>query len=260
MTDLAKALYFEVYLLAGKSDAGGLVLAGDEPASADDVAFILRRSIDAVQTGLTELQASGFVELDAGTMTVCRFAGEQGPSQKVTREQWARRTAKRRALARGEAWDEPDADQEPDQNLKPDAELKTDTDLKIKSKSVTTPSQNSHRRVTRDTNSAGNNGGGGGFEQQILDAWTELTGQEFKSNQKFVSMVADWQSEGVTLQEVRQAILEHKDKANTPLYLYVIVQNLHRRNKNKTAGTGADLEKYRALARKQNQINNGGDE
>ena len=264
LTDLAKALYFEVYLLAGKGDAGGLVLAGDEPASADEIAYILRRTVDAVQAGLTELQASGFVELDAGTVTVCRFAGEQGPSQKDKRKAWALRQAKRRALARGEVWQEPDEYTEPDaepdtdQNSDAETDLKADTDLKIKSKRVTQTSQESHARVTRDTN----NGGGGGFEQQILDTWTELTGLQFKSSQRFVSMVADWQNEGVTLQDVRQAILENKDKANTPLYLDVIVQNLHRRNKNKTAGTGADLDKYRALAeqaRKQNQTNNGGD-
>jgi hypothetical protein len=256
LTDLAKALYFEVYLLAGKGDAGGLVLAGDEPASADEIAYILRRTVDAVQAGLTELQASGFVELDAGTVTVCRFAGEQGPSQKDKRKAWALRQAKRRALARGEVWQEPDEYTEPDaepdtdQNSDADKDLKPEQDLKIKSKSVTTPSQESHESVTRDTK----NGGGGGFEQQILDSWTELTGLEFKSNQKFVTMVADWQNEGVTLQDVRQAITETLGVANTPLYLDVLVQNLHRRNK--LAG-GADVDKYRALAQKYNQTNRG---
>ena len=256
LTDLAKALYFEVYLLAGKGDAGGLVLAGDEPASADEIAYILRRTVDAVQAGLTELQASGFVELDAGTVTVCRFAGEQGPSQKDKRKAWALRQAKRRALARGEVWQEPDEYTEPDaepdtdQNSDADKDLKPEQDLKIKSKSVTTPSQESHESVTRDTK----NGGGGGFEQQILDSWTELTGLEFKSNQKFVTMVADWQTVGVTLQDVRQAITETLGVANTPLYLDVLVQNLHRRNK--LAG-GADVDKYRALAQKYNQTNRG---
>mgnify|MGYP000856273258 CR=1 FL=1 len=264
LTDLAKALYFEVYLLAGKSDAGGLVLAGDEPASADEVAYILRRPVDAVQAGLTELQASGFVELDAGTVTVCRFASEQGPAQKELRKEWVKRQAKRRALARGEVWQEPDADTGPDtdrgpdqdqdtdqdQNSDADKDLKTEPDLKIKSKRVTDTSQESHESVTRDTK----NGGGGGFEQQILDSWTELTGLEFKSNQKFVTMVADWQTVGVTLQDVRQAITETLGVANTPLYLDVLVQNLHRRNK--LAG-GADVDKYRALAQKYNQTNRG---
>ena len=256
LTDLAKALYFEVYLLAGKGDAGGLVLADDKPASADEVAYILRRPVDAVQAGLTELQASGFVELDAGTVTVCRFAGEQGPSQKDKRKAWALRQAKRRALARGEVWQEPDEYTEPDaepdtdQNSDADKDLKPEQDLKIKSKRVTDTSQESHESVTRDTK----NGGGGGFEQQILDSWTELTGLEFKSNQKFVTMVADWQNEGVTLQDVRQAITETLGVANTPLYLDVLVQNLHRRNK--LAG-GADVDKYRALAQKYNQTNRG---
>ena len=257
LTDLAKALYFEVYLLAGKGDAGGLVLADDKPASADEVAYILRRPVDAVQAGLTELQASGFVELDAGTVTVCRFAGEQGPSQKDKRKAWALRQAKRRALARGEVWQEPDEYTEPDaepdtdQNSDADKDLKPEQDLKIKSKSVTTPSQDSHRIVTRDTKS-----GGGGFEQQILDAWTELTGLEFKPNQKFSAMVADWESKGKTLQDVRQAITETLGVANTPLYLDVLVQNLHRRN-NKPTG-GADVAKFRKMYEDNKRKNNGG--
>jgi len=258
LTDLAKALYFDVYLLAGKSDAGGLVLAGDEPASADEIAYILRRPVDVVQAGLAELQAGKFVDLDAGTVTVCGFASEQGPSQKDKRKAWALRQAKRRALARGEVWQEPDEYTEPDaepdtdQNSDADKDLKPEQDLKIKSKSVTTPSQDSHSIVTRDTK----NGGGGDFGQQILDSWTELTGLEFKSNQKFVTMVADWQNEGVTLQDVRQAITEKLGVANTPMYLDVFVQNLHRRNK--PAG-GADVAKFRKLAQEYNQTKNGGD-
>jgi hypothetical protein len=48
------------------------------------------------------------------------------------------------------------------------------------------------------------------------------------------------------LQDVRQAITETLGVANTPLYLDVLVQNLHRRNK---PTGGADLNKYRKLAR-----------
>ena len=254
LSDTAKALYFEVYLLAGKSDAGGLVLAGDEPASADDIAYILRRPGDEVRAGLAELQTNGFVDLDAGTVTVCGFASEQGPAQKEQRKEWAKRQTKRRALARGEAWQEPDTEQDQDtdqdQNSETDKDLKNN--IKIKSKSVTHTSQDTHEIVTRDTK----NGGGGGFEQQILDAWTELTGLEFKPNQKFSAMVADWESKGKTLQDVRQAITETLGVANTPLYLDVLVQNLHRRN-NKPTG-GADVAKFRKMYEDNKRKNNGG--
>ena len=39
LTDKAKAVYFEVYILAGRSDAGGLITSGDKPAKVDQLAL-----------------------------------------------------------------------------------------------------------------------------------------------------------------------------------------------------------------------------
>ena len=100
-----------------------------------------------------------------------------------------------------------------------------------------------------------NSSGGGGFEQQILDAWTELTGLEFKPNQRFSAMVAVWESKGKTLQDVRQAILDNREKAKTPLYLENIVLNLN--NYNKPTG-GADVAKFRKMYEDNKRKNNGG--
>jgi len=260
LSDLAKALYFEVYLLAGRSDAGGLVLASDEPASIDDIAYILRRSADAVTAGIAELQASRLVDLDGG-VTVYRFTSEQGPSQADKRDKWRKWQTESRRRAKGE----PDLDQEPDQNSDTDADLIPKQDqntdkIKIKSVSLTphrvsTDTTESQQSVSTDTK----NRGGGDFGKQVLDLWTELTGKEFRPNQAYATMIADWQSVGVTLQDVRQAINDTVTTANTPLYLEVIVKNLHRSKQNDPASRM--LEKFRHLAQEQNRANSdGGDE
>jgi len=88
MTDTGKAVYFELYLLAGKADAGGLILAGGDIASPDDIAYLLRKDTSLVRAGLSELQASGFITLDGEQVRITSFEAEQGPSQAEKREQW----------------------------------------------------------------------------------------------------------------------------------------------------------------------------
>ena len=61
LTDQAKSTYFELYLLAGKSDAFGLVLAGDVTATVQDLAWILRKSDADMQSALDELQRAELV-------------------------------------------------------------------------------------------------------------------------------------------------------------------------------------------------------
>src|SRR5690606_26006413 len=48
LSDQAKAVYFETYLLAGKSDAGGLIVAADNPIGIEDIALLLHRQPDAL--------------------------------------------------------------------------------------------------------------------------------------------------------------------------------------------------------------------
>jgi len=247
LSDTAKALYFEVYLLAGKSDAGGLVLAGDEPASIDDISYLLRRPGDEVRAGLAELQTNGFVDLDAeSSVAVRRFVKEQGPSHTKEKARWSNNQKNHRNNAKGEAG-QADTEKEKDkEKIKDKDKTRQDKRDRMTDQSVIEMSSMTQK----------NSSGGGGFEQQILDAWTELTGLEFKPNQKFSAMVADWESKGKTLQDVRQAITETLGVANTPLYLDVLVQNLHRRN-NKPTG-GADVAKFRKMYEDNKRKNNGG--
>jgi replisome organiser protein len=255
MSDLAKAVYLELYLQAGRSDAGGLVLSSDKPASIDDIAYSLHRADADLQTALDELQRAGFVAVQDGQVDICRFASEQGPSPKVEREQWARRQAKKRALAKGEPWTEPDT--EPDAEPKPDTDAKTDSktdkdkDLKTKTtdSEVTQMSRGSHADVTRDNGRSSFDD----FSQSVLKLWTAETGLLFKPNQKFLSMVQYWQDEGVTLKHVQTAISESRDKAETPLYLEAVAVNC--KNRDPQVIAQKQLEKFRRLS----QDNNGGD-
>jgi len=259
MSDLAKAVYLELYLQAGRSDAGGLVLSSDKPASIDDIAYSLHRADADLQTALDELQRAGFVAVQDGQVDICRFASEQGPSPKVEREQWARRQAKKRALAKGESWTDPDTEPEPDS--KPDTDVKTDsktdadkdlktTDYRLRGHADVTPeSRISHADVTGDNRSSSFDD----FSQSVLKLWTAETGLLFKPNQKFLSMVQYWQDEGVTLKHVQTAISESRDKAETPLYLEAVAVNC--KNRDPQVIAQKQLEKFRRLS----QDNNGGD-
>ena len=247
LTDLAKAVYFEAYFLAGRSDAGGLILASERPATIGKIAWSLRRPEADLQNALDELRRAGLVDLDNGQVTIERFAKEQGPSMADQRVQWALRQAKRRALARGEIRTEPDA--EPVKDKKTDAskdlkdtEPEQDKDLKTQTKRVTDTSRESHAGVTRDKV------GGGGLGvtvQSVLDSWQAITGKKFARNAVFDTMIEYWQDEGVSIDHVRQAILEAKDKAQTPHYLREIAVNI--KNASPEGQAQKDLDYWRGL-------------
>jgi hypothetical protein len=234
LTDLAKAVYFEAYFLAGRSDAGGLILASERPATIGKIAWSLRRPEADLQNALDELRRAGLVDLDNGQVTIERFAKEQGPSMADQRVQWATRQAKRRARARGEVWPEPDsnAEPEPDKNQNRegskdlnDPEPEQTKDLKPlqnKTKRVTSQSQDNHAGVTRDK------AGGGGlddFAQSVLESWQSMTGKRFSKNDTFLGMVQDWLDEGVNLDHVQEGI-KQAGQANTPLFLRDLVVNI----------------------------------
>lgn len=266
LTDQAKVLYFEVYLLAGKSDAGGLVLAGDDPASLDDIAFILRKPLDAIQKGLADLDKCKLLDLSNDQVMVCNFGREQGPSQADRRKAWAERQAKRRALANGEVWIDPDAEQNPDQNPEKEKEknpekekekeqnkdLKTTTENQIKNKikRVTHTSSVSHGGVTRDITT---NEEVVVFGNKILELWTDLTGKKFTANSAYLDMVKEWLDQGVKISHVQSAILKVRTVADTPMYLRDIVLN-----ESIAESKDQNLDYFRSLSR-QLKANNGGD-
>lgn len=260
LPDQAKSTYFELYLLAGKSDAFGLILAGDVTATVQDLAWILRKPEPDMQNALDELQRAELVDLDGG-VTVTKFASEQGPTMAEKRRQWALRQAKRRALARGETWTEPDAntdtEAEKEKEVESEKEKETNTEKELKNqtktKRVTQTSRESHARVTRD-----NSGGGDLIDfNSALNAWIDITGLEYKPGDAFSDMVKDWQRAGVTVQNVRDAITQANGTANTPLYVALPAKNLHTKETAQAQSSDVALERFRKLYREQKQA--GGD-
>lgn len=251
LPDQAKAIYFEVYLLAGKSDAFGLVTVSDKPATVQDIAWILRVQESDLQNALDALQRADLVDLDNG-VTIKRFAKEQGPSMADKREQWAIRQAKRRALANGETWTEPEPDAEKNKksdvvkDLKTDSEQEKELKTTTKTKSVTGTSRLSHDRVTRD------NGGSSSFNEytdDILSVWQKKTGKKASKSMAFLDMCRYWFNEQVTVGHVTEAIdlVKNYAEPNTPMYLREVVINL------KNTGPQNTLDVFRKYYQAQKQ-------
>lgn len=259
LSDVAKVTFFEAYLLAGKSDAGGLILAGDDPAMVHDLAWILRRSEADLQNILDELQRAGFVNLDDDQVTVCKFANEQGPDASAKRKQWALRQAKRRALAKGETWIEPDADAEQNQNQEPEKEKEKNTEPdqeqiknQTKTKRVTHTSRDNHAVVTRDSIDDDVLT----FGNDVLDVWRELKGSDYKPTQKFWQMIQDWHEAGVTKKHVKWALIQTIEQAQTPFYVRELAVTMH--DDDPEIKSQKEQEKWRELYR-QGKDQAGGD-
>ena len=259
LSDVAKVTFFEAYLLAGKSDAGGLILAGDDPAMVHDLAWILRRSEADLQNILDELQRAGFVNLDDDQVTVCKFANEQGPDASAKRKEWALRQAKRRALAKGETWTEPDADAEQNQNQEPEKEKEKNTEPdqeqiknQTKTKRVTHTSRDNHAVVTRDSIDDDVLM----FGNDVLDVWRELKGHDYKPSQKYWQMIQDWYDAGVTQKHVKWALIQTSEQAQTPFYVRELAITMH--DDDPEIKSQKEQEKWRELYR-QGKDQAGGD-
>lgn len=259
LSDLAKVTFFEVYLLAGKSDAGGLILAGDDPVMVQDVAWILRKADADVQNALDELQRAGFVNLDDDQVAVCKFANEQGPDASEKRKQWALRQAKRRALAKGEVWIEPDADAEQNQNQEPekekDQEIAVDAEQiknQTKTKRVTHTSRDNHAVVTRDSIDDDVLI----FGNDVLDVWRELKGHDYRPSPKYWQMIKYWQELGVTKKHAKWALIQTIEQAQTPLYVRELAVTMH--DDDPEIKSQKEQEKWRELYR-QGKDQAGGD-
>jgi len=259
LSDVAKVTFFEAYLLAGKSDAGGLILAGDDPAMVHDLAWILRRSEADLQNILDELQRAGFVNLDDDQVTVCKFANEQGPDASAKRKEWALRQAKRRALAKGETWTEPDADAEQNQNQEPEKEKEKNTEPdqeqiknQTKTKRVTHTSRDNHAVVTRDSIDDDVLT----FGNDVLDVWRELKGHDYKPSQKYWQMIQDWYDAGVTKKHVKWALIQTSEQAQTPFYVRELAVTMH--DDDPEIKSQKEQEKWRELYR-QGKDQAGGD-
>lgn len=253
LSDFAKVLYFELYLLAGKSDAGGLILGGDEPAIDSDLAYILHRSIDELMKGLKDLQVSGLVTIDNGQVIINRFTNEQGPSMADRRKEWAKRQAKRRAIARGETWIETETDENSEtvKDLKTKKETDKDIDKDKTRQEVTHTSRDSHEIVTRDIETDKKVSVFEGLFNDVLVLWHDVKGRDYRPTPAYNELINDWVSAGVELPQVRKALEQAKDTAVTPMYLRDIA--IKAKDNDPKVKEQARLEHFRELYRQQKQ-------
>jgi len=255
LSDQAKAIYFETYLLAGKSDAFGLVTVSDKPATVQDLAWTLRRPETDIQESFDALQRAGFVDLDGG-VTITKFKKEQGPSMDEKRKQWALDQRKSRARAKGEKLpDEPEPEPESDEKkekLDEVKDLKTDTDTKkelettTKTKNVSSMSEWSQDGVRPD------NGSSSIFNEYtdtILSVWQKKTGKKASKSKPFLDMCQYWFDENVSIGHVTESIdlVQNYAEPNTPMYLRDVVINL------KNTGPQNTINVFRELYEKQKQ-------
>ena len=97
LSNAAKGLYFGVYLLAGKGDAGGLIVTGDDIATLEDIGFLLRTPSDEVDKLAAELIEAALLTKTEEGYSITRFQDEQGPSQATKRQEWNTRQKRKRA-------------------------------------------------------------------------------------------------------------------------------------------------------------------
>ena len=225
LSDTSKAVYFEVYMLAGKSDASGLVLAGDKPATIDGLAWSLRRNAGELQTTISELEQAGFLNVDekCGHVTVCRFASEQGPSMADKRAQWAKDQRLSRARAKGEiALDDQEKEKEKDQEKEKEKDQekeKIKTQTQTKTKRVSPTSGKSQDGVSPDINFNERERAFKGLFDGTLALWNEIKGREYKPSSAYHEMIKNWVEKGVKLEHVRKELEQVKAIADTPIYL-----------------------------------------
>lgn len=198
LTDTAKAVYFELYMLASKSDAYGFVLdINDKPATIPDIAYLLHRDDSIVKLGMSELEAIEFISIDQGGVCVTRYADEQ-PNRDEIREQWRERQERHREKEK-----ESSKEKEKDLNKDKDKDIDADADSH---KHVTQESQN----VTRDNKNKAS--ASASLIEMFVYEFKELYGFDFDKTPAFYAMVERLVAKRVGAQRVRRAFSELKNK------------------------------------------------
>ena len=109
--------YVELMLIAGKSDAGGLLAPQGEPITVEGLAYMLRCDPGALTEDIGALSRAGLVTTNGG-FSLTDWENWQGPSAEDKRDYWRKAQAKHRA----KALQEPGAESEPDQETDTDQE------------------------------------------------------------------------------------------------------------------------------------------
>ena len=174
LSDAARAHYFALYLLAGRSDAGGLLAVGEEIATIDDLEFALHLPEDTLEQHLRELITAGLIaEESEGGYTVTRFQDEQGSSHADTREAWNSRQQKRRDKLKG--LPEPEPETKNEKNLNSDQIRLDQNRVEESREEKKSDSRVSHEGVTRD-NKNPSTSSHSDWQERVFRAVTGLAG------------------------------------------------------------------------------------
>jgi hypothetical protein len=88
LADATVSVYVKLYLLAGRTAAGGVLSNGSAPYTLKDIAWQLRIDPGILETALDELIVAGFVVHENDQFILTKFLDEQGPSDNTQRSQW----------------------------------------------------------------------------------------------------------------------------------------------------------------------------
>lgn len=130
LSDGATGAYLKLYLLAGRSDSGGLI-CNKRVSNLKDLAWYLRIPPQIMEQYLAELNSAGLVTQDGEGYRIARFIDEQGPGDNTEREKWRQRQASHRAKASGallQAEVEQKSEAEKEQEKESDQNLRSDQD------------------------------------------------------------------------------------------------------------------------------------
>jgi len=101
LNDATLGIYIKLYLLAGQADAGGLLCNHKGAFNKDDLTWQLRIHTDVLNSALSELLNSGFLQEQDGAYTIVMFMDEQGPGDNVKRAEWRERQRRHREKSDG---------------------------------------------------------------------------------------------------------------------------------------------------------------
>jgi DnaD/phage-associated family protein len=89
-------LYLELYLMAGRCDAGGALQSDTNNYTLKDIAWILRQDEGIIGNAIRELRNAGLVHDEDDCLIITRFMSEQGPGALDKREYWAEKQREHR--------------------------------------------------------------------------------------------------------------------------------------------------------------------
>jgi hypothetical protein len=112
-----KGIYILAYLVAGKSDAGGLLCNSHSVYGLDDMAYVLHLDAKELSEALEALKGACLLASDGEGYRIARFMEEQGPGDNEQRKSWRERQNQHRNRTRKEKEEEVEEEVEVDKRV-----------------------------------------------------------------------------------------------------------------------------------------------